>query len=325
MKYAIISDIHGNLPALEAVLHDAQNNDIDAYIFAGDYCLSNPFPNECLDRIRNVNNIYIIRGNEESYLENLVGKDQSKWTDGQMQISYYCYRAVSEENLNYVINLPHKLNLNCHGIGINIAHSSATFLGDYMQSEWNSAKVAMKCRSNEFINESLSEQISKYINDNQQCRVIINNLEPGVYIFGHSHLQWSWQLEDGRITLINPGSCGLPLDGKKNSIPYTILEITDDGLISVDEKRLPVDTEKYIHILRSSDQFKYAAVWSKIIEKELRTGLEHLYFFLCYVEEYANKIGDKRRPYAVDTWENAYELWEAEFEKEAGIQSLSNI
>ncbi len=38
MRFAIISDIHGNLPALDAVLEDANN--IDNFIFVGDYCLT---------------------------------------------------------------------------------------------------------------------------------------------------------------------------------------------------------------------------------------------------------------------------------------------
>lgn len=42
MKFAIISDVHGNLPALDAVLEDAERNNIDNFIFVGDYCLSNP-------------------------------------------------------------------------------------------------------------------------------------------------------------------------------------------------------------------------------------------------------------------------------------------
>ena len=76
MKLAVISDIHGNLPALETVLKDAKSNCVDNYIFAGDYCLSNPYPNECIQAIRDLDNKYVIRGNEEKYLENLIDKDQ---------------------------------------------------------------------------------------------------------------------------------------------------------------------------------------------------------------------------------------------------------
>ncbi|MDR2569870.1 MAG: metallophosphoesterase family protein, partial [Oscillospiraceae bacterium] len=42
MKYAIISDIHGNLDSLLAVLNDAKNYNVDKYIFVGDYCACFP-------------------------------------------------------------------------------------------------------------------------------------------------------------------------------------------------------------------------------------------------------------------------------------------
>ena len=52
MKYAIISDIHGNLPALNEVIDNARKNGAESYIFVGDYCLSNP--------LVEVENAYII-------------------------------------------------------------------------------------------------------------------------------------------------------------------------------------------------------------------------------------------------------------------------
>lgn len=313
MKYAIISDIHGNLPALDLILEDAQSNNVDSFIFVGDYFLSNPFPNECMERIRSIQYKHIIRGNEEAYLENLIGKDQSTWTDGQMQISYYCYRAVSEDNLKYILSIPTKLKINSHGIDINIAHSSSEFIGDFEHKEWSPAKLATKYKAQLITVESLHNVIHDYIENDEKCCSVIGNLEAGIYIFGHSHIQWSWQSEDGRITFINPGSCGLPLDGIKNSIPYTILEIADNGHVTIEEKRLPFSMEDYINILRKSDQYEKANVWTQIIIKELNSGFEHLYFFLRYVEEYAEKIGDTRRPFAVDTWEKAYKLWEKEY------------
>ena len=115
MKYAIIADIHGNYPALAAVLQDAKEQGAEGYIFAGDYCLSGPYPNECLAAIRELPNTCIVRGNEESYLERLKGTDQANWTDGQMQISYYAYRTVTEENREYLETLPRRIDFTCNG------------------------------------------------------------------------------------------------------------------------------------------------------------------------------------------------------------------
>lgn len=106
MKYAVISDIHGNKPALDAVLDDARQMGITDFIFAGDYCLSGPFHDECISTLRKIENKIIIRGNEERYLENLIGKDQSKWTDGQMQISYWNYRNIKKEGQSIFLCKP---------------------------------------------------------------------------------------------------------------------------------------------------------------------------------------------------------------------------
>ena len=51
MKYAVISDIHGNMDALDAVLADAEKQSADIFLFAGDYCLSMPFPEQAVQRI----------------------------------------------------------------------------------------------------------------------------------------------------------------------------------------------------------------------------------------------------------------------------------
>ena len=309
MRFAIISDIHGNLPALDAVLEDAKKNDIDSFIFVGDYCLSNPYPNECIERIRYLDKKHIIRGNEEKYLESLIGKDQNTWLDGQMQISYYCYRAISSDNINFLLSMPNRLKLTYNDVNLHIAHSSEEFIDDCEHKEWSTAQFAKKYMDKDVTSDSFRKDIQDYFDNNVRFQQIFTKLECGVYIFGHSHIQWSYQLKEGKTVLINPGSCGLPLDGIMGSIPYTILDISDAGIILVKEKRILFDMEKYIDVLMKSDQFVKANVWSKVIIQELRTAREHLFYFLRFVEEYADKVNDKRRPFMLDTWEKAYELW----------------
>lgn len=312
MRFAIISDIHGNLPALDAVLEDAKRNDIDEYIFVGDYCLSNPFPNECIQRMRDLDKKHIVRGNEEKYLENLIGKGQKTWNDGQMQISYFCYRAVSKENLEFLLSMPSKLKIACNGKNIYVAHSSEEFIADCEHKEWSTAQVAKRYKDKIVTSDSFRADIHHYFDNNDKFQQMFSELEQGVYIFGHSHIQWSYQSKDGKTVLINPGSCGLPLDGITGSVPYTILDISDVGNIVIEEKRIPFDMEEYINVLTESDQFVKANVWSNIIIHELRTGREHLYYFLQFAEKYAEKKGDTRRPFVLETWEEAYGLWEVE-------------
>ena len=103
-------------------------------------------------------------------------------------------------------------------------------------------------------------------------------------------------------------------------MPYTVLEITETGQVNVEEKRVPFDKAAYISAFMRTGQFREANVWSRVIMRELAAATEHVHFFLAFAERYAREKGDERRPYALDTWESAYELWNREQEgKEAGI------
>ena len=75
MTYALISDIHGNMPALQAVLDDARGRNVQHHIFLGDYCLGLAYPNEVLDCIRSINSKYVVGGNEEDAIAGLKNID----------------------------------------------------------------------------------------------------------------------------------------------------------------------------------------------------------------------------------------------------------
>lgn len=51
---------------------------------------------------------------------------------------------------------------------------------------------------------------------------------------------------------------------------------------------------------------KHIYVWSEVTFQEWIHSREHIGFFLKYVEEYVNKIGDDRRPFAKETWREAF-------------------
>ena len=323
MKYAVISDIHGNYPALRAVLEDAGRQGITRFLFAGDYCISGPWPDKCVSALRAVPEKRIVRGNEEKYLENLIGKDQAQWTDGQMQVSYWAYRNISRENLEYVLGLPHTADFECNRVQIHMAHSSMDFMGTYPFYTWNSVTVADRNRQAGARPESVLADMRAERDRDPVFQETVSKLEKGIYIFGHSHIQWSCKARDAEVYLINPGSCGIPLDGIRNGVPYTVLEITEAGQVNITEKRVPFDRASYIRAVADSGQFREAGVWSRVIIRELSTSLEHMYYFLAFAEQYAKEIGDGRRPYALDTWESAYAAWEKQ-QQEALIYRPEN-
>ena len=324
MKFAVISDIHGNYPALRAVTEDAARQGITRFLFAGDYCISGPWPDECIAAIREIPGKTVIRGNEEKYLENLIGQDPSRWTDGQMQISYWSYRNMSREHLDYLLALPHTADFDCNGIPIHMAHSSMAFLGTYPFYTWNSVTVAERNKQAGADPKKILADIAGEWDRDPAFREAVSKLEKGIYIFGHSHIQWSYQAKDRGVFLINPGSCGLPLDGIRDSIPYTVLEITGAGQVNVEEKRVPFDKAAYIRALMKTGQYREANVWSRVIIRELALAREHIYYFLAFAEQYAESIGDRRRPFVPETWEKAFELWDREQENQTAEGEASD-
>lgn len=310
MRFAVISDIHGNFPALRACLEDAGQNNADCYLFVGDYCISNPCPDECIDRIRNIRDKYVVRGNEEKYLENLVGKDQAAWTDEQMQVSYWCYRNVSAGNLHWLLSQPDRIELAYRGRTLHLAHSSSDFIGDCEHGRWSTDQVARRYGDAFIDQDTLQKDIRSDLAADSGFRALLRTLPEGIYIFGHTHVQWSYQTEDGRHIFINPGSCGLPLDCIRDGVPYTILELAEDGRVHVEERRVAFDTDAYLETFCRSGQFENANVWSRVNVRELRARREQMNFFLHFVEEYAQRIGDSRRPFALSTWEQAFAEWE---------------
>ena len=308
MKYAVISDVHGYYPALNAVLSDAARQGITRFLFAGDYCISGPWADRCVDAIRAIPDKQIIRGNEENYLENLIGKDPAQWTDGQMQISYWTYRNLRRDNREYVLALPRALDFTCNGVRVKMAHSSMDFLGTHPFYTWNSVTVAERLKAG-MDPETIRADMAAERERDPAFREAVSKLEKGVYLFGHSHLQGSFLDREAGVYLINPGSCGLPLDGFRDSVPYTVLEITDSGQVNIEEKRIPFDKAACIREVLQTGQFREAPVWTRVITRELEKSREHIYYFLAFTERYAREIGDERRPYALDTWEKAYEIW----------------
>ncbi|MBE5803768.1 MAG: metallophosphoesterase family protein [Clostridiales bacterium] len=302
MKFAIISDIHGNAPSLRLALADAQQQGADAYLLAGDYCISAPWPNEVTDILRTLPNAVFVRGNDESHLDVPAGDD------GQFEVSRWCSRTLTSENKAWLDALPEEAAFCCEGIPIRMAHASQAFVGKALQAHFRTSILPARYPHGAVSREALLADFRRTMAQDEACRAAIHALEPGVYIFGHNHIQ-AHGCFDGRW-LIDPGSCGMPLDGGDFGACYSLLTL-ENNTVTVEERRVPYDLDTLIDQVKTTGQYASARVWSEIIFSEWRTCREKVFFFLTYTEEYANRIGDTRRPFAKDTWQAAHEEWTA--------------
>lgn len=76
MRYLVLSDIHANLEALDAVLAAALNSSINRVLVLGDLVGYGPDPNAVVDRIRTIANASVIRGNHDKVAAGLEGSDR---------------------------------------------------------------------------------------------------------------------------------------------------------------------------------------------------------------------------------------------------------
>ena len=307
MKYAIISDVHGNTGALSAVLKDAENMNVDKYIFVGDYCSYFHCPNEVIEIISNLENAIVIQGNEDGNLTKYAKQDQRTWTDGQFQAHYWLYKNLKDKNHIYLRELPQSISFKDKDITITVTHKSSDVYGDIEYREFSSQQTAQRYQNNPaYARDMLLHDIQEYLYANAAFHTAVQSLTDDIYIFGHTHMQWHMQYENK--TFINSGSCGLPLDGTSGA-PYTLLHI-DNNQICITERRIPYDIDSIFLEFKDSDLYKEAPVWSGIVLEEATMKFARALPFLRFVDSYANKINDHVRPYSIKTWTEAYAIWQ---------------
>lgn len=306
MRYAIISDIHGNYPALSAVLADAAKSNVDQYIFVGDYAIGLPYPNETVTVISKIKNSRTVYGNGESYLMKLSSMRNISSNDGQFGSVYWADQTLTQENKLFLLNLPKNISFTEYNTHIHITHASDDIIGNIERKEFSPSKIVLKYADRVPTHEILLKDINHYLTNSAEFRSILNTLSDGIYIFGHTHIQWFARFENK--IFINPGSCGEPLDFSVDNVPYTILELNGND-ISIDERHVPFDRSALIKSFKNSLLYKQASVTSDFTIQQLITGREHLIFFLEYAEKYAQQNGDHDRPFSLVTWENAYKSW----------------
>jgi len=196
MKYLVISDIHANLEALDAVLADIDaRGDVDAIYHAGDLVGYSSSPNEVVARLRE-RGIAGIAGNYDSTVatdyKHCGCRSESPRQEELAHVSYeYTRRAVTAETKRFLAGLPFSLDLrplggHLRGPRLVIVHGTPTLNTLYWTEDRDDA-FCLKMAA-------------------------VVGLEAGdVIAFGHTHKPW--QRVVAGIHFVNTGSVGRPKDG----------------------------------------------------------------------------------------------------------------
>lgn len=307
MRYAIISDIHGNLLALDAALQDAANERIDEYLFLGDYYADFPYLNEVARRIQTIPNARAVRGNKEDYLMQMKKQDPANWTRDQMAGLYYNYRAMEPEVLRYYVELPAMSWLETKAGKMVLMHDSRQLFSGFGFGRLDSTRFSKRMKEKPFTRPEFLSYAEEMLNADGDLRGRVRNTEGKLFLFGHSHVQWHAKVHGAYF--INAGSCGLPLDWDTRAA-YTILEIDEQGNVTIEERRVEYDIARTAAELSAWEGYQRAPVWYDIILEELPAAVDYVNAFFDAAAEVAESTGwTKGQPYSNEIWNESARVW----------------
>ena len=106
MRIAAVADIHGNLPALEAVLADIEAAKVDHIVFCGDYVLGAADDKGCWERVKETG-APMVRGNAERYAAEFgTEKGEERWHGEQFKPLQYTVSQFTDEERQELGRLP---------------------------------------------------------------------------------------------------------------------------------------------------------------------------------------------------------------------------
>lgn len=118
VRYGVISDVHGNLPALEAVLAALRHIKVDAYACAGDLVGYGPQPNECIDAIARLGAV-CVAGNHDLIALGSLSDDRCERL--ARETLHWTREALDDSAREYLARLPRRAELPG---GVVLAHGS---------------------------------------------------------------------------------------------------------------------------------------------------------------------------------------------------------
>ena len=127
MKIGLISDIHGNKKALDAVLKQFEKENIDKIICIGDLVGGAPMSEEVIQIIINMGSkVIAVKGNRERYIiegmPKVVHDEKMKISDEQLQRNEWIKNKLSKSSIEFISRLPKEIICEIEGNKIYIAH-----------------------------------------------------------------------------------------------------------------------------------------------------------------------------------------------------------
>ncbi len=280
MRLAVLADIHGNLPALEAVLADLHPFCLNGVIVAGDI-VSGPHPEGSLRRLLE-RNARMILGNSDMYLLKLHrGSAPNGWfTSHQWAFTRWVYSHLGPESMRILCSLPEQCTVSIPGTTpIRVVHGSPN-------------------RSNENLFKGP---------DPLDLDAAFQLIPEAALICGHSHLAWQ-ERRGGRLAF-NPGAVSAAFDGDR-AAHYALLEWRS-GQWMAELRRVSYDLRQVTAAFQESGLLKEGGAMARATLLSIESGQNFVVDFLQYVHARAFQAGVSASGcFPDEIWDQAEETYD---------------
>lgn len=215
MKLAVLSDIHGNLPALRSVADDIATWQPDEVVVAGDIVNRGPLPRQCLEYVlerQRRNGWHVLRGNHEEYVLNIIADPSPRAGAEEVVRANVRWTAAQVGDVSSLAAMPTIVQLQAPDGGeIRVVHASMRYNRDNILVDTP--------------DDLLRAQIDP---------------APPLFCCGHTHRPLVRQIDSTLV--VNAGAVGLPFDGDIRA-SYARLSWIDSGW-QAEIIRVPYDREQ---------------------------------------------------------------------------------
>ena len=278
---AVLADIHGNLPALDAVLADLPA--ISGVWVLGDTIGELPWPCQVLDRLFELARrlpVTFVAGNRElSLMEARDGRHPDWWLGRQMRPLAWTADCLRPHHWETLRAWPISLALEDAPGGALLFHGSPRDVRGLIRTRESAEDVTRGSRQRWLAG-------------------------------GHSHLTRLYLI--GEQALISAGSVGIPLEGVGGVAAYALIdEARMPGACgSVAFRQVAYDVEAAIASLQRSELAELAPGITRAVTLELRTGIHHMLSLVAFCNAHAERaLGRNPGNIPIDLWREAEPLW----------------
>lgn len=187
LRVAVVTDVHGNRDALQAVLADiARRGPYDRLVAGGDYCLNGPDPAAALDLLADRADI-LLRGNTDRDIVD-EGASDSDLGDKKRASIEWTRESLGATRIEQLAGLPHADRIETPGESLMVVHANPHDLDRHIFPDLPEGAVLD----------------------------LVAPFTAGVLVFGHLHIPYRRRI--GRLRLFDVAACGLPRDGDRRAV-----------------------------------------------------------------------------------------------------------